>query len=152
VADKKTLHFIYNKYADKSISSFENLTELPMEISDGNSVATGESDHTGTDHSHKVSQSVSHHFPEFEFNSSLSQASSSTGVDWDLVREECLASGSIVPYWSTRPEFLTEKSNAELEHLTKAVILAVSGATHHCSSLILVLTDPETRGVGEAYL
>lgn len=58
MADKKTLHFIYNKYADKSISSFENLTELPMEISDGNSVATGESDQTGTDHSHKVSQSV----------------------------------------------------------------------------------------------
>lgn len=51
---------------------------------------------------------------------------SSTGVDWDLVRAECNDNSSLVPYWHTRPEFLTEKSNAELEHLTKIVMLAVS--------------------------
>jgi hypothetical protein len=33
---------------------------------------------------------------------------------------------ALVPYWHTRPTFLLEKSNAELEHLTKVVMLTVT--------------------------
>jgi hypothetical protein len=40
VADKKTLQFIYHKYADKTVSSFENFSRLPADISENNSVAS----------------------------------------------------------------------------------------------------------------
>jgi hypothetical protein len=59
VADKKTLHFIYNKYADKTVSSFENLNHLPGEISDSNSVGSRESEAAEIDQSNKVPPS--HH-------------------------------------------------------------------------------------------
>ena len=108
IAQKKALKYIYDAFADKTISTFE--TRMPDNC-DGES--------SGQLNSPQISRSLASISSQETLTDTLR-----TGIDWEEVRERAMKAGTIsaIPFVSDVKEFL-RKSNAELEHLARIVML-----------------------------
>ena len=116
IGDKKVLKHIYEKYADKEASSYE-LGRLPGDISASETESVASSIDT-------VVENYLDGAALFKKKRVGSKMMSSTGIDWDVVKAESLVR-NIVPNMEDWSDFLTTKSNAELEHLTKLTMLQI---------------------------